>query len=211
MLGGGCGDAIAQWVVKGRPDLDMFGYDVRRWASFTYVSFDIHRPFCTGRITNIIHAVLSIAQPPLFFCYLIFYSCRFHPPMFKDKQWVKERSQEAYVKNYSIVYPHDEPLAARNRRKSALHEVRSKSISWIFFYTDILFNSAYVILTNNIQIIDKIYDCVHILLAGFGKTRMRLPGATWVGASWMVWYEPSTCAGIWLVRWRSDQMRLYWI
>ena len=25
MLGGGCGDQLAKWVVKGRPDLDMYG------------------------------------------------------------------------------------------------------------------------------------------------------------------------------------------
>ena len=26
MLGGGCGDQLAKWVVNGRPDLDMYGY-----------------------------------------------------------------------------------------------------------------------------------------------------------------------------------------
>ena len=77
MLGGGCGDAIARWVVHGRPDLDMFGYDVRR----------------------------------------------FYNPLFKDEQWAKERTHEAYAKNYSIVFPHDEPLAGRGMRKSPLHEV----------------------------------------------------------------------------------------
>ena len=44
--------------------------------------------------------------------------------MLRDKKWVDERSHEAYAKNYSIVFKHDEPLAARGRRKSALHKVR---------------------------------------------------------------------------------------
>lgn len=29
MLGGGCGDQLAQWIVHGRPDLHMFDYDIR--------------------------------------------------------------------------------------------------------------------------------------------------------------------------------------
>ena len=29
----------------------------------------------------------------------------------------KERSHEAYAKNYSMVFPHDEPLAGRNMKK----------------------------------------------------------------------------------------------
>ena len=37
---------------------------------------------------------------------------------------MKERSHESYAKNYSVVYPHDEPLAARNMRRDALYEVR---------------------------------------------------------------------------------------
>ncbi|KAB7498129.1 Sarcosine dehydrogenase, mitochondrial, partial [Armadillidium nasatum] len=31
MLGGGCGNQMAHWIVKGRPELDMFGYDIRRF------------------------------------------------------------------------------------------------------------------------------------------------------------------------------------
>ncbi len=29
MLGGGCGNQIAKWIVNGQPDLDMFGFDIR--------------------------------------------------------------------------------------------------------------------------------------------------------------------------------------
>jgi len=32
MLGGGCGDQLAKWVTEGRPDLDMYGYDIRRFC-----------------------------------------------------------------------------------------------------------------------------------------------------------------------------------
>ena len=30
---------------------------------------------------------------------------------------MKERSHEAYAKNYSMVFPHDEPLAGRGMKK----------------------------------------------------------------------------------------------
>ncbi|XP_066953751.1 sarcosine dehydrogenase, mitochondrial-like [Macrobrachium rosenbergii] len=77
MLGGGCGDQIAKWVAHGRPEFDMFGYDIRR----------------------------------------------FHTPLNSNKDWVIGRSHESYAKNYSIVFPHDEPLAARRQRMSPLHEI----------------------------------------------------------------------------------------
>ncbi|CAG0923237.1 unnamed protein product [Notodromas monacha] len=76
MLGGGCGWQLAEWVIKGRPSLDMFGYDIRR----------------------------------------------FHPNLIRNRKWVTERSHEAYAKNYSIVFPHDEPLAGRNANKGPLYE-----------------------------------------------------------------------------------------
>ena len=31
MFGGGCGGQLAEWIVKGRPSLDMYGYDIRRF------------------------------------------------------------------------------------------------------------------------------------------------------------------------------------
>ena len=70
-VGGGCGNELAKWVINGRPDLDMSGYDIRR--------------FC--------------------------------PEVSKNKNWVIERSHEAYAKNYSMVFQHDEPLAGRNMKK----------------------------------------------------------------------------------------------
>uniref|UniRef100_A0A8D2LDF7 Sarcosine dehydrogenase, mitochondrial n=2 Tax=Varanus komodoensis TaxID=61221 RepID=A0A8D2LDF7_VARKO len=47
---------------------------------------------------------------------------RFHCSLTSNKCWIRERSHEAYAKNYSIVFPYDEPLAGRNMRKDPLHE-----------------------------------------------------------------------------------------
>lgn len=77
MLGGGCGSELAKWIVKGHPDMDMFGYDIRR----------------------------------------------FHKSLTSNSQWVKERSHESYAKNYSMLFPNDEPLACRNMRKDPFYEV----------------------------------------------------------------------------------------
>jgi len=76
MLGGGCGRQLAHWVLHGRPEIDMYGYDVRR--------------FC--------------------------------PRVSSDPAWVKARSHEAYAKNYSVIFPYDEPLAGRNAKKDALYD-----------------------------------------------------------------------------------------
>lgn len=47
---------------------------------------------------------------------------RFHPETVQDDVWVKDRTHESYAKTYAIVFPHDENLAGRNARQSALHE-----------------------------------------------------------------------------------------
>ncbi|XP_022697260.1 sarcosine dehydrogenase, mitochondrial-like isoform X2 [Varroa jacobsoni] len=73
---GGCGRELADWVLDGRPQLDMFAYDIRR----------------------------------------------FSPRVTSNLRWLRERSHEAYVKSYSIVYPHDEPLAARLMMKDPLFD-----------------------------------------------------------------------------------------
>ncbi|XP_042875466.1 sarcosine dehydrogenase, mitochondrial-like isoform X2 [Penaeus japonicus] len=67
MMAGGCAEQLAQWVVHGRPELDMTAYDCRRFSS------------------------LVRRQPA----------------------WAWEKSHESYVKNYSIVFPRDQPLAGR--------------------------------------------------------------------------------------------------
>ncbi|XP_070811639.1 sarcosine dehydrogenase, mitochondrial isoform X1 [Pituophis catenifer annectens] len=47
---------------------------------------------------------------------------RFHRFLTGNRRWIRERSHESYAKNYSIVFPYDEPLAGRNLRKDPLHE-----------------------------------------------------------------------------------------
>ena len=42
--------------------------------------------------------------------------------MTDDTAWIRERSHEAYATNYDIVFPLDEPLAGRNRRKDPFHQ-----------------------------------------------------------------------------------------
>ncbi|XP_014889376.1 sarcosine dehydrogenase, mitochondrial [Poecilia latipinna] len=77
MLGGGCGRELAKWIIHGRPEKDMYGYDIRR----------------------------------------------FHSSLTDNARWIRERSHESYAKNYSVVFPFDEPLASRNMRKDPFHEV----------------------------------------------------------------------------------------
>ncbi|KAG0711741.1 Sarcosine dehydrogenase, mitochondrial [Chionoecetes opilio] len=47
---------------------------------------------------------------------------RFHPPLSKNKPWVLARSQECLISNYSVSFPHDDPLAGRGQRLSPLHK-----------------------------------------------------------------------------------------
>uniref|UniRef100_A0A671WZX2 Sarcosine dehydrogenase n=1 Tax=Sparus aurata TaxID=8175 RepID=A0A671WZX2_SPAAU len=77
MLGGGCGRELAHWIIHGRPEKDMYGYDIRR----------------------------------------------FHNSLTDNQRWIRERSHESYAKNYSVVFPFDEPLASRNMRKDPFHQV----------------------------------------------------------------------------------------
>ncbi|KAG7223903.1 hypothetical protein INR49_015159 [Caranx melampygus] len=83
MLGGGCGRELAHWIIHGRPERDMYGYDIRR----------------------------------------------FHNSLTDNKRWIRERSHESYAKNYSVVFPFDEPLASRNMRKDPFHQIKSECLS----------------------------------------------------------------------------------
>jgi sarcosine dehydrogenase len=47
---------------------------------------------------------------------------RFTPNLRSDRAWIIETSQECYAKNYSIVFPHDQPLAGRNHKIGPFHE-----------------------------------------------------------------------------------------
>jgi sarcosine dehydrogenase len=46
---------------------------------------------------------------------------RFHPDTISNAGWVKDRTHESYAKTYAIVFPHDEALAGRDARASAIH------------------------------------------------------------------------------------------
>lgn len=60
--------------------------------------------------------------------FLVFFLAprRFHHSLTGNSRWLRERSHESYAKNYSVVFPYDEPLAGRNMRKDPLYEVRAQ-------------------------------------------------------------------------------------
>ncbi|TEA29672.1 hypothetical protein DBR06_SOUSAS510267 [Sousa chinensis] len=91
MLGGGCGQELAHWIIHGRPEKDMHSYDIRQGPAGT-----------RGQEAAA--------------------SGRFHHSLTDHGRWIRERSHESYSKNYSVVFPHDEPLAGRNMRTDPLHE-----------------------------------------------------------------------------------------
>ena len=45
------------------------------------------------------------------------------PEQSRNKVWVNEKCHESYAKNYSLVYPNDQPLSGRNFKLSPFHEV----------------------------------------------------------------------------------------
>ncbi|KAK9727710.1 FAD dependent oxidoreductase [Popillia japonica] len=47
---------------------------------------------------------------------------RFNPSMRNARSWTVETSHESYVKNYSVVYPHDQFLSGRNFKIGPFHE-----------------------------------------------------------------------------------------
>ncbi|XP_002158472.3 sarcosine dehydrogenase, mitochondrial [Hydra vulgaris] len=48
---------------------------------------------------------------------------RFHHSLIVNEKWNREKSHEAYAKNYSMQFPNDEPLASRNMRLDPFHQV----------------------------------------------------------------------------------------
>lgn len=58
-----------------------------------------------------------------YFISLCLYLRRFHHSLTGNNRWIRERSHESYAKNYSVVFPFDEPLASRNMRKDPFHQV----------------------------------------------------------------------------------------
>ena len=60
MLGGGCGDQLAKWIVHGRPELDMYGYDIRRFCPETanndrWVEERSHEAYAKNYATVFLH------------------------------------------------------------------------------------------------------------------------------------------------------------
>ncbi|KAH8277859.1 hypothetical protein KR018_008772 [Drosophila ironensis] len=47
---------------------------------------------------------------------------RFTQEQGKSTQWIREKSHESYVKNYSMVFKYDQPLAGRDFQKDPLHD-----------------------------------------------------------------------------------------
>ncbi|XP_017020013.1 sarcosine dehydrogenase, mitochondrial [Drosophila kikkawai] len=47
---------------------------------------------------------------------------RFTQEQGKATQWIREKSHESYVKNYSMVFKYDQPLAGRDFQKDPLHD-----------------------------------------------------------------------------------------
>lgn len=56
---------------------------------------------------------------------------RFTKEQKHNRKWAIERSHESYVRNYSLVFPHDQPLAGRNFKKSPLHYDMLNSNAWM--------------------------------------------------------------------------------
>jgi sarcosine dehydrogenase len=66
-------------------------------------------------------------------------------------KWIQDRSQEAYEKNYAIVYPHDQALVGRNARHTPFHNeliaangVHSEVLGWerSLYFADEMVGSA---------------------------------------------------------------------
>lgn len=52
---------------------------------------------------------------------------RFTQEQGKAIQWIREKSHESYVKNYSMVFKYDQPLAGRDFQKDPLHDEMMKA------------------------------------------------------------------------------------
>lgn len=60
MLGGGCGRELAHWIMHGRPERDMYGYDIRYRNA--------HTEFKGPLLTELIVAITTteiITQPEI--------------------------------------------------------------------------------------------------------------------------------------------------
>lgn len=81
---------------------------------------------CKQWVTLFLWSIFLVRKGELFtlidFCVIIYR--RFHSSITANQKWLRERSHESYAKNYSMVFPHDEPLASRNMRCDPFHKVK---------------------------------------------------------------------------------------
>jgi sarcosine dehydrogenase len=98
MLGGGLGRELATWICDGSPSVDLFAFDPARF----------HPQTVTDRKYEFGHSSI--------YTYIFTNNLFFLMQIFVDR-WVEDRSHESYAKTYSIVFPFDEPLAGRGKRK----------------------------------------------------------------------------------------------
>lgn len=89
----------------------------------------VHLPcfhICKQSVILFLWSIFLVRKGALFtlidFCVKIYR--RFHSSITADQKWLRERSHESYAKNYSMVFPHDEPLASRNMRCDPFHKVK---------------------------------------------------------------------------------------
>ena len=74
---------------------------------------------------NIFSSRFNSIQSYQCFLYLFVYSFhRFSPEQRNNAVWIHERCHEAYAKNYSVAFPHDQPLSGRNLKLDPFHSVR---------------------------------------------------------------------------------------
>lgn len=53
---------------------------------------------------------------------------RYTPDQTANLKWAEERSHESFAKNYSKIFPHDQPLSGRNFKKDPLHDVQKSVV-----------------------------------------------------------------------------------
>ena len=90
----------------------------------------IHPPcfhICKQSVTLFLWSTIFLVRKGALFTLIDFCMItyrRFHSSITADQKWLRERSHESYAKNYSMVFPHDEPLASRNMRCDPFHKVK---------------------------------------------------------------------------------------
>jgi hypothetical protein len=80
---------------------------------------------------------------------------RFTPKQRSAYDWAVERSHEAYAKNYSIVFPFDQPLAGRNLIQDPFHKVNKISCNYIINVISVSFNNPQILVNSGAVMEEK--------------------------------------------------------